>query len=228
MANTIEALRRTVLFGGLEDRELEALSRRAVELRLARGELLFLAGEPAKGLYVIVEGAVRAFRESLEGREQIIHIERAGATIAEVPVFDDRPTPSSVAAEEETTLLFIGKADVRRLCLEHPQISLAALKVLAARLRKCSELVALLSLHDVGQRIACLLLKEAQAHGTRDDGKIRFTLDLTKEQIATRVGSVREVVSRAFGRLQSEGLLEVEGREVTILDEHRFAGFCER
>src|SRR5215213_5311659 len=122
----ISALRRMALFGELDDATLGALAARAVERRYARDEVLFLAGEEARGLYVIMEGAVRAYRESLDGREQVIHVERAGATVAEVPAFDDGTFPSNVAAEEPTAVLFIDKRDVRRLCLEHPQIGLAA------------------------------------------------------------------------------------------------------
>src|SRR3982751_5913720 len=150
----IAALKKTSLFGGLDESELSALSDRAVEQRMAPGEILFIAGEEARGLYVIVEGAVRAFRESLDGREQVIHVERAGATIAEVPMFDDGPFPSTVAAEEATSVLFIDKRDVRRLCLEHPQIGLAALKLLATRVRRTAALVEQLSLFEVDQRLA--------------------------------------------------------------------------
>ena len=127
-----------------------------------------MAGEEARGLYVIAEGAVRAFRESIDGREQVIHVERAGATIAEVPMFDDGAYPSTVAAEEDSVILFIDKRDVRNLCLSHPNIALAALKLLAARLRRCAELVEALSLHEVDQRLARLLLDEgAFARGRR-------------------------------------------------------------
>lgn len=85
----IAALRGTALFGSLADEELRALAALAVERRLAREEVLFIAGEEARGLYVVVSGAVRAFRAGADGREQVIHTERAGATLAEVPVFDD-------------------------------------------------------------------------------------------------------------------------------------------
>src|SRR5215510_12082315 len=111
----ISALRRTQLFGELEESELLDLAERAVERRLARDEILFVAGDEARGLYVIASGALRAFREGVDGREQVIHVEREGATIAELPVFDDEPYPSTVAAEEETRLLFIDKHDVKRL-----------------------------------------------------------------------------------------------------------------
>ena len=222
----ISALRRTVLFGELIDDELRALADRAVEQRLARGAILFVAGEEARGFYVIVEGAVRAFRESFDGREQVIHVERAGATIAEIPVFDDGTYPSTVAAEEDPVILFIDKRDVRSHCLNHPNIALAALKVLAGRLRSCAELFEALSLHEIDQRLASLLLGEARSRGRRIEEGSVFELALTNQQIAARIGTVREVVSRALPRLQQNELIVVSGRVVTIPEEEALRAFA--
>lgn len=215
----IDALRRTQMFGELEEPELTALAERAIERNLARGEVLFVAGDEARGLYVVVDGALRAFRESVEGREQVIHVERAGATIAELPVFDEGPYPSTVAAEEDSTVLFIDRRDVSRLCLDHPPIALAALKLLAGRLRKCAELVEALSLHEVDQRLAHLLLVEGLRLGVREGSRLTVDLVLTNQQIAARIGTVREVVSRALNRLQQNGLIRVEGRRIYIPEE---------
>ncbi len=223
----IAALRQTALFSGLSEIELRALAERAIERRLSRGELLFVAGDEAAGLFVIVSGALRAFREGADGREQVIHVERAGATIAELPVFDDKPYPSTVASEEETTVLFLAKRDVKALCLEHPEIALAALKMLAGRLRKCAELVEALSLREVDQRLARWLLSEARSRGKRCASGIEVTLVLTNQQVAARIGSVREVVSRALARLQQNNLIVVDGRRISIPDEEALAIFAE-
>jgi len=158
----------------------------------------------------------------------VIHVERAGATIAELPVFDDRPYPSTVAAEEDSLLLFIDKQDVRRLCLEHPQIALAALKLLAGRLRRCAELVETLSLREVDERLARWLLAEAQARGVRMAAGIEITLSLTNQQIAAHIGTVREVISRALARLQQNGLIVVAGRRVTIPNQEALAVYSGR
>ena len=91
--------KQTELFRDLEDDVLQILARRAIEKRLERNEILFLEGEDAAGLFVIAEGSVRAFRTSPDGREQVIHVERAVTTIAEIPVFDKGKYPSTVAAE---------------------------------------------------------------------------------------------------------------------------------
>lgn len=223
----ISALRRTAMFGDLGDAELQSLASRAVEKHLRRDEVLFVAGDEARGLFVVVEGSVRAFREGLDGREQVIHVERAGATIAELPVFDDKPYPSTVAAEEDSLVLFLSKNDARHLCLEHPRIALAALKILATRLRRCAELVESLSLREVDQRLARWLLTEARARGRRTADGLEVTLALTNQQIAARIGSVREVVSRALSRLQSNGFITVNGRVVKVVNEEAMAVYAE-
>ncbi len=223
----INALRKTALFGELNELELAALAERAIERRLKRDEILFVAGDEAAGLFVIAEGSLRAYREGVDGREQVIHVERAGATIAELPVFDDKPYPSTVAAEENTTVLFLARRDVKSLCLAHPEIALAALKMLSGRLRKCAELVEALSLHEVDHRLARWILAEARARGKSTGKGLELTLVLTNQQIAARIGSVREVVSRALTRLQQNSLLQIEGRKVIIHDEQALAIFAD-
>ena len=223
----VAAIGRTALFGELGEAEVRALAERAVEQKLERNETLFVAGDAARGLYVIVQGAVRAYRVGPDGREQIIHVERADAVIGDLPVFDEGAYPSNVAAEEDSTLLFIDRASVRRLCLAHPQISLAALKTLARRLRNCAALVETLSLHDVDRRLGRLLLEQAREHGKRRGMQVDIELTMTHQQIAARIGSVREVVSRAFSRLQQAGHVTIDGRHVAIPDEPAFRAWIE-
>ena len=226
MLSKIEAVRRTALFAGLEETALRKLAERAQERHLAPDQLLFAAGDEAHGLYVIVDGSLRAFRMSSDGREQVLQVERAGATFAEVPTFDDGPYPSNVAAEEDSTVLFISKRDVRQLCLEHPQIALAALRVLASRLRRCTFLVEGLSLQEVSQRLAHFLVTEAHERGVSEGSGIRIDLKLTNQQIAARVGTVREVVSRAIARLRQDGRIIVKGRRIVIPDLNNLAEYA--
>jgi CRP/FNR family transcriptional regulator len=224
----VAALKRTQLFKEVDDATLQLLAEHAVPRHYRKDEVLFLAGEEAHGLFVIVNGSVRAFRESPDGREQVIHVERAGATVAEVPVFDDGTYPSTVAAEEDTDTLFLDKRDVRQLSLQHPAIPMAAVRVLASRLRRCAELVEALSLKEVGQRVARFLLSEARRHGQPTNEGICLTLSQTNQQIAARVGSVREVISRALSRLQHDGLIVLEDRKLTIPDIEALSSFADQ
>jgi CRP-like cAMP-binding protein len=222
----IAALRCTALFGGLADEELNALAARSVERGLLREEVLFVAGEEARGLYVVVVGSVRAFRAGADGREQVIHTERAGATLAEVPMFDNGTYPATAVADEDSVLLFIAREDVRAVCREHPGVALAALELLAGRLRRHAELVEVLSLRAVGQRLARLLLAEARARGERSEDGTSFDIVATNGQMAARVGSVTEVVSRALARLHQDGLISLDNRRVTIPDEELLAAYA--
>jgi CRP/FNR family transcriptional regulator len=227
ITDKISALRSTTLFGELDETELRALAERAIERKLSRDEILFVAGDEARGLFVVVAGSLRAFREGVDGREQVIHVESAGATIAELPVFDDKPYPSTVAAEEDTIVLYLDRNDVKSLCLKHPRIALAALKLLAGRLRKCAELVEALSLREVDQRLARWLLSEGRTRGSRTQSGIEVTLVLTNQQIAAHIGTVREVVSRALSRLQQNGFITIDGRRITISEERALEVFAE-
>jgi CRP/FNR family transcriptional regulator len=230
-ADKKELLRQTALFHDLDDSILDFLAQGSAEKRLTRDEILFLAGEEAAGLYVILDGSVRAFRTATDGREQVIHVEKAVTTIAEVPVFDNGMYPSTVAAEEESRVLFIAKEKVQAACLKHPQLALAAARLFASRLRQCAELVESLSLREVGQRLAQFLLEQAEKSGAPANNGITFRQDLTHNQLAARIGTVREVVSRVMFRLQQQGLLTAKGRILTIPDRaalERYAGMEER
>lgn len=224
----VAVFKQTELFRDLNEDVLRILARRAVEKTLNRNEILFLAGDEADGLFVIATGAVRAFRSGADGREQIIHVERAVATIAELPVFDDGNYPSTVAAEEDSTkVYFLEKKRVRAVCLEHPEVALAATRLLAVRLRHCAELVESLSLREVGQRLARLFLAEAEMKGIQTANGVRIKQKLTHNQLAARIGTVREVVTRAFLRLQNQGLIEVSGKEIFIPNVAILAGYAD-
>lgn len=216
----IDALRKTQLFGNASAEALMLLGGHAVERRLQQGEILFVGGEQARGLYVAVSGSLRAFRESEEGREQTIHIEHAGATFAEVPVFDDGPYPSTVIAEEDSLVLFLAKEDVRHCLVQNPEAALAALGVLAGRLRKITLLLEQLSLQDVAQRLAVMLVDAAASQGQFRDG-VSFSLSDSHQQIAARLGSVREVITRILNRFSKEQLIVIHGHRVTVLNAAR-------
>ena len=214
----IAALQRTKLFGDSSKTELAWIAKRAVEMHFSTAEMLFFSGEAVRGLFVVVNGKVRVFQHNAEGREQVMHVDTIGATIGEVPVFDDGPYPASAIAEEDTDVLFLDKNDIRQFCIEHPAFALKALKMMAERVRRHARLVEVLSFHEVGQRLALFLLAEAEKARTDAAERVDFRLVLSNHEIATRIGSVRDVVSRALARLQNEGLVVVKARTITIVN----------
>lgn len=214
----LKAFAATELFGSASKIALRELTTKARVRLLNRGEILFSAGDRAEGLFVIVSGALRAYRQTLEGREQTMHVEGAGATLAEAPVFDNGPYPSTVQAEEASVVMFVPKQAIRRFLIRNPEAALTALAVLARRLRKISGLAEQLALTDVAQRLAAMLAEEATAQaGELRDGA-SFSLPMPHQSIASRLGSVREVITRQLHRLIDEKVIAVRGRRILVLD----------
>jgi CRP-like cAMP-binding protein len=189
-----------------------------VERRLRQGQILFNAYEPASGLYVVLSGAVRAFHENIDGREQTIHVEHAGGTLAEVAVFDGGPYPSTAVADEDSEVLFIATEDVRSFMLRHPEAALNGLAHMAKKLRTVAWLAEQLALKDVSQRVAALLLEEARRASPELQYGVSFSLPFSHTQLASRLGSVREVITRALQKLAQHGVIEVRGHRIVVLN----------
>ena len=132
MISKIAALQATEFFRNVTPEALRSLADRAEVRKLEAGEFLFSAGEPCRGLFVVVEGWTRAIRHGADGREQVIHEDGPGSTFPEVAVFDDGPYPSTVVAAHDSMLLFLRKEDVKRFCLAHPEAALSALRICRA------------------------------------------------------------------------------------------------
>lgn len=213
-----KVLAQSPLFQGLSATALADLAKRTNERRLAQGQTLFAAHQPADGMYIVSSGAVRAFRVNINGREQTIHVERAGGMLAEVVVFDEGPYPSNAVAEEDSTVLFLARNDVREFMLRHPETALTALNIMARKLRGVAALAEQLALMDVHQRLAALLLQEARQSSRRLEDGVSFSLPLSHAQLAARLGTVREVVTRTLQKLVHQGIIEIHGHRIVVRD----------
>ncbi len=214
----LKVLAKAALFQNLPPDALAELASHGYEHKLGQGQILFSANQPSDGLYIVLSGSVRAFRENLDGREQTIHVERAGGMLAEVTVFDGGAYPSTAAAEEDSVVLFLAKEDVLRFLLKYPEAALAALALMARKLRTVASLAEHLTLKDVNQRLATLLLEEAQRACPELHDGISFSLPLSHTQLASRLGSVREVVTRGLHKLSQLGIIEVRGHRIVVQD----------
>jgi CRP/FNR family transcriptional regulator len=209
----IQSLGQIGLFAGLTETELQALAQRAVERRYEPEAMLFWEGEPCAGIFIIVQGAVKIYKTSAAGREMMLALEQAPSTVAELPLFDGGPYPASVRAVEATVTLFINKSDFQQVCRQFPDVALKVLAVVGRRLRHLVGVVESMTFGSVTQRLAHLLVDAARQ--ARSD---EFDLPLTHQELASRLGTVREVVSRNLARFRGEGLLRIQGHRVEILN----------
>ena len=208
-----DVLSRIPLLAGLSELELGALAQRAMERRFDPEEMLFWEGEPCAGIFLITRGSVKLLKMSGSGREMMLALETAPATVAELPLFDGGPYPASARAVDHVTALFINKSDFQNVCRQYPEIALKVLAVVGSRLRHLVGVVQAMTFGSVTQRLARLLLDAAQQ--SRSD---RFDFALTHQELASRLGTVREVVSRNLARFRGMGLIRSEGGQLTILD----------
>ncbi len=216
---TRQVLAKVPIFSGLAPAEMDFLAQHALSRTYVPGQIIFNEGDPCAGLYVVVSGHVRIFKTSVGGREQVLSIDGPGSSVAELPVFDGGEYPASVTAVNDATLLFISKQAFQELCLAHPHVALKVLRVVGARLRRLVGIIEELSFTTVRHRLAALLLRLAKKEGTvLSGGKVVLTLPENNQEVASQIGTVRELVSRNLSRFQSEGLIEIDGRKLTIIN----------
>lgn len=220
LAQCTDTLRRVPIFADLTVAELKFLAQRAVPREYAAGELVFSEGEACTGLFIVESGRIRIFKSSVGGREQVLSIEGPGSSVAELPVFDGGNYPASVAAIDHARLFFISKQDFHSLCLVHPQVPLKVLKVIGGRLRQLVGIIEELSFTTVRGRLISLLIRLAKS-GRKTARGIEIQLPPSNQELASQIGTVRELVSRNLSRLQAEELIHMDAKTVTILDLQR-------
>ena len=214
MKSVIETLRGVPFLHELPESTVVEVARHCVEKVHMRGDVIFLEGDPPKGLLVVREGSVKIYKTGEGGREQILEIEGPGRSVAELPLLDGHPYPASCAAVHDSVLLVVRPRDFQELLDRHPDLTRAVIASLAFRLRRMVMLVQELSLRDVRQRLLDLFLEFAK------DGA-SFELDLSHQELAARIGTVREIVSRMLAKLVQEGVIQIQGKTVTLLESRR-------
>lgn len=209
------------LFQGLPEREIDQIVAIAIERSYNKGESIFFEGEPGNGFHMVGEGKVKIFKMSLGGKEQILHIFGEGEPFGEVPVFHGMPFPASAETLAPTRTLFFPRDRFVDLITRNPSIALNMLAVLSMRLRRFTVQIENLSLKEVPARLAGYLLYLSEEQGGVDS----VELEISKGQLASLLGTIPETLSRIFARMSEEGLIEVNGRRIALLDR---AGLEER
>ncbi len=212
MPSLADFLRSVPYFSTLGPEEIKRITKETFERSFARGETLFLEGEPCSGLYVLKSGRVRIFKSSPEGREQVLLIARQGDSFNDVPVFDGGPNPASASALEPSTVYVIPGESLLSLVAGCPAAQ-AIIKLFAARLRHLTTVVEDLSFRSVISRLAKMLLDLAVVEGGPSPMP-----RLTQDEMAAIVGSVRDVIGRALRALERAGAIKIEGQRILVID----------
>lgn len=209
----LAALKAQPYFKSLDEDELNRLAHQLIERVFAQDEIVFLEDEPCQGLYIVREGSVKVYKLSAEGREQVLTTIGANASFNEVAVFDGGANPANVAALEPTKIWILPRALIIDLIERRSDVALAVIQNLGMRLRRMVSLVEDLSLRQVSARLAKLLLETAASQERA----------LTQQEMAARLGTVREMIGRSLRQLETRGLIKIERGKIVILDRQGLA-----
>jgi CRP/FNR family transcriptional regulator len=210
----LEIISRVPSFSGLPESQLEKLRDIAVERRYNKGEIIFSDGDEGEGFFVVVKGLVKIFKVSLEGKEQIFHIYGPGEPFGQVAVYAGKSYPASAQAILESHALFFPRAAFVDLITRIPSLAMNMLAVLSKRLREFTFQVENLSLKEVPGRLAAYLLFLSDEEGNKET----VTLSISKGQLASLLGTIPETLSRIFARMKELNLIEMDGRNIKLLD----------
>lgn len=213
LTGLISSLRCCQLFTGLPTEDLETIARLAVTLPLGKGEYLFHEGEASRGFYVVQSGAVNVHRVNAAGKEQVIHVFRAGESFAEAALASPTGYPAQARAVEPGVVLLLPKAPVLELIGRRPDLAMRMLGSMSAHLRVLVSALEDLTLKDVETRVLNWLVRHLRAgrHGV-------VQLPGTKRVLAAELGTSSETLSRTLARLRDLGLISVAARAVTVKD----------
>ena len=218
-----EWLGATSLFTGVEGMHLRDLSGIAMVASYKPRVNIFSSGDPGDGFYLVMEGRVKVFMLSPEGKEQILHVIGPGESFGEVAVFAGQSFPAHAVTLENSRLVFLPRDDFVALVSANPALAFNLLAALAQRLRQFAVMIDALSLKEVPGRLAThlLYLSKKQATGNR------LSLELSKTQLASLLGTIPETLSRILSKLQRAGFIAIKGSEITIVDRQRLIELAE-
>lgn len=209
-AKKLDLLRRNEYFEGLNEDLLKQVVEHMQLREFERGEALFWEGDPCAGLHIIEQGFVKLYRLSPQGRQYIVRVLQEGDTCNEVPTFDGGVNPVNVEALETTQAWVIQSDVLRELINKHPEFSQKVINNFAKNLRGLVRMVSEMAFYQVTHRLARLL-------SAQSPDKLGGS-PWTQEQLAARLGTVREVVARSLKELERSGAINVEKRRISISD----------
>jgi len=213
-----ELLKRCPLFAGLKEVELKRVRAIASLKRIEKKEVLFSDGEEARGFYVILSGRVKLFKISPEGKEQILHIVSAPDAFAEAALFLEGTYPAFAEAMTDCQLLFFPKRDFIRLIEKNPQLSINMIVTLSHFLKRFASLIEELSLKEVSSRIAKYIVDLSMKSSKEGKSPKEVELDLSKTQLALKLGTISETLSRTLAKMRAKKIIEVKKNKIIILD----------
>ncbi len=215
MAQIKDILQRCFLFKGLPEKALLDIASIGSIKKFKPRQTVFLEGDPPSGFHIVIDGSIKIFKLSPEGREQILHVFGPGEPFGEAAVFAQARFPANATAMKPSRTFYIPRDAFVRLLNQDPSLAMNLLAILSKRLMNFARMIGDLSLKEVPGRLATYLLILMN----RQDNSTSVTLDMPKTQLASLLGTIPETLSRIFAKMQAEKIISVQGPKIEILDQ---------
>ena len=211
-----EVLRTVPIFSELSDEDITSLAKLASRKRYPKDTVVFFENEEGDFFFTITEGRIKVTILGDDGREVILSVLGPGDFFGEMALLDNEPRSATAIAVEESELLSLHRNDFQTVLNDNKSITSALIRVLSARLRRANHQISTLALLDVYGRVARVIVDMAREEGKRlRDGRIAFRR-ATHQEIANRIGTTRETVTRMLKDLERQALIRVDGKEIVL------------
>jgi CRP/FNR family transcriptional regulator, cyclic AMP receptor protein len=211
-----ELLRSVPIFSELTEADFSSLAKVANRRRYPKDSVVFFENEQGDFFFMILEGRIKVTILGDDGREVILSLLGSGDFFGEMALLDNEPRSATAIAVEDSELLSLHRNDFQSVLTDNRSITVGLIKVLTARLRRANHQISTLALLDVYGRVARVIVDMAREEGRRlKDGRIAFRR-ATHQEIANRIGTTRETVTRMLKDLERQGMIHIEGREIIV------------
>lgn len=213
------------MFSDLSQEECERLAKGCQLKRLSRGDSILRTGEICDAFYVVVMGQVKLYVASPSGQEKIIEIVSPGQSFAEAMMFIGMPCILNAQALSDAVIVCISKQAVLSEIEQDPRFSMHMLAGISRRLHRLVKDVEGYALHSGMQRLIGYLLRDVEDDAINSNGIVTVSFPVSKATIASRLSLTPEYFSRVLHELEIEGFIEIDKREIRILDVKRLASY---
>ncbi len=206
-------LANSVLFSGLSEKDLKLVASTGNVIEVDKGKLVFLQDDPGEHFYLVLLGKVKVCKNSPDGKEQILLMANPGDTFGEAALFAQKTYPANAEAVEPSSLMSFSRERFLGLIHKQPDIAVNLIARMSILLHHLTRLVQKLSLEDISTRLASYLVDLVPDGCTKD---CTIKLKEKKMVLASILGTIPETLSRSFARLAKQGIISVEGQEITV------------
>jgi CRP/FNR family cyclic AMP-dependent transcriptional regulator len=218
MKERIRLLSMVDVFEPLSEEEIEQLNDQLPDRRLERGEVFYGPEDRSERFFLLQRGKVRIFRTTPDGREFTLAVVEAGTVFGEMTLTGQQLEGAYAQAMEPSQVSTMLRTDLERLVLEKPEVGLRIMEVLSERLRHQETRLEDANMKDVHARLAGIIVLLVESEGVRSGTGYRIPAHYTHERLGTMIGANRVAVTRAFGLLQDEGVVELRRRLIHVTD----------